>query len=268
MVEEAEEIHGACIVSSPDKELVFETEKGNPATNSLLVAETFEKEHKNVLRDIRNLMAQNLTVRNFYHLSTYRSERGRDEPVIMMNRDGFSLLVMSFTGEKALGFKLAFIDAFNKMEAIIREKRQTLDFTNPDTILKLAQSYKDEYDRRQLAEKKIEADRPKVEFADIVIKSDKGITVGEFACCIYGSECGERGRNQMFDKLRKLGYLKGDKRNRKEWNIPYIEHIRAGLFVVDTTTYVDKNTKMKYTHRMPLITGKGQIHLTEKLRTA
>jgi len=154
------------------------------------------------------------------------------------------------------------------MELEGQQEKPAIDFTNPDTILKLAQSYKNEYDKRLLAEKKIQEDKPKVEFADIVIKSDKGITVGEFACCIYGSECGERGRNQMFDKLRKLGYLKGDKRNRKEWNIPYIEHIRAGLFVVDTTTYVDKNTKMKYTHRMPLITGKGQIHLTEKLRTA
>ena len=251
-------------IPTPEKELVFKTEKGNPATNSLLVAEKFEMQHKNVLQSIRNLTAQNSAVRNFYWETTYVSERGRDEPIIVMNRDGFSLLVMGFTGSKALGFKLAFIDAFNKMEAMIKES-QALDFSNPDTILKLAQSYKDEYDKRLLAEKKIEADKPKVDFADIVIKSDKGITVGEFAKSVYGTECGERGRNLLYAKLRALKLLQG---NRREWNLPYQDYINNGWFVVDTTTYVDKQTKQKYTHKMTLITGEGQIALTEKLRAA
>ena len=99
--------------------LVFKSNDGQPVTNSLLVAEKFEKEHKNVLRDIRNLVAQNCAVRNLFVETTYVSERGCDEPLFVMGRDGFSLLVMGFTGEKALQFKLDFINAFNRMEEML-----------------------------------------------------------------------------------------------------------------------------------------------------
>jgi len=100
-------------------ELVI-NDNGTPVTNSLLVAAKFEKEHKNVLRDIRNLVAQNCAVRNMFVETTYVSERGCDEPLFVMGKDGFSLLVMGFTGDKALQFKLDFIDAFNKMEATLK----------------------------------------------------------------------------------------------------------------------------------------------------
>lgn len=83
-------------------------------TTSLKVAEHFEKEHKNVLQAIENLMAEK-SAASFFTLSSYRS-RGKDYPMYEMDRDGFSLLAMGFTGEKALRWKLDYIKAFNSME--------------------------------------------------------------------------------------------------------------------------------------------------------
>ena len=105
-------------------------------TTSRIVAEYFHKQHKNVLRDIDNLIAQiaseqqssKLSRPPMFQKSTYKVDESMTPyPEYLMNRDGFTLLAMGFTGKKALQFKLAYIDAFNKMEAILSE-RKTLDW--------------------------------------------------------------------------------------------------------------------------------------------
>lgn len=83
-------------------------------TTSLKVAEVFEKEHKSVLEAIRNLTAEKSATK-FFTEKTYKS-RGKEYPMYEMDRDGFSLLVMGFNGEKALKWKLDYINAFNAME--------------------------------------------------------------------------------------------------------------------------------------------------------
>lgn len=85
----------------------------------LLVAEKFGKEHRNVIKSIRNLTAENLAVKNMFVETTYLNERNQYQPMYVMNRDGFTLLAMGFTGQKALQFKLDYISAFNKMEQTI-----------------------------------------------------------------------------------------------------------------------------------------------------
>lgn len=91
-------------------------------TTSLKVAESFEKNHRDVMRTIRNLTAQNCAVGNMFAESTYVNKQGHEQPMFYMNRDGFTLLAMGFTGDKALQFKLKYIEAFNKMEQMIKEK--------------------------------------------------------------------------------------------------------------------------------------------------
>ena len=91
-----------------------------PVTTSLKVAEVFEKEHKNVIRDIRKLIADANQLKiepvKMFDESTYIDKKNEQRPMYYMNRDGFTLLAMGFTGEKALRFKLAYINAFNRME--------------------------------------------------------------------------------------------------------------------------------------------------------
>jgi len=95
------------------------TEKnGKIVVSSLDVARVFEKKHSHVLRDIEVLKSQipdEIGETNF-GLTSYKDGSNRDSKAYNLNRDGFTLLAMGFTGEKALAFKLAYINAFNEME--------------------------------------------------------------------------------------------------------------------------------------------------------
>lgn len=92
---------------------------------SLDVAGTFEKEHYHVLEDIRSIR-QNISTPEFSGLfieQEYIASNGKKNPMFVMNRDGFTLLVMGYNGEKAMQFKLAYIKQFNVMEAALQGKR-------------------------------------------------------------------------------------------------------------------------------------------------
>lgn len=99
-------------------ELVME--KNQPIVSSLVVADRFEKQHKDVLKAIRNLeIPDEFCERNFAPTSidVLQPNGGtRKEPAFNMTRDGFSLLAMGFTGNKAMEWKIKFLDAFNLME--------------------------------------------------------------------------------------------------------------------------------------------------------
>ncbi len=93
--------------------------KGEPITTSRKVAEVFEKEHKNVLRDISNTISDDEFSRLNFELSNYKS-RGKIYPEYILTKDGFTLLVMGYKGEKAMNFKKAYIQRFNDMESFIK----------------------------------------------------------------------------------------------------------------------------------------------------
>ena len=98
---------------------VVELVNERPATTSLKIAECFDKEHKNVLADIRNLLADcpDEFGRLNFQPSSYTNEQGKTQPMYIVYFDGFMLLVMGYTGKKALQMKLAYIEAFNAMRA-------------------------------------------------------------------------------------------------------------------------------------------------------
>lgn len=100
---------------------------GIPVTTSRAVAEQFGKQHKNVIRDIENLRATLDETENgkaFNRLNfepvTLPDAKGESRPAYLLTRDGFTLLAMGFTGAKAVQFKVAYINAFNRMERLIR----------------------------------------------------------------------------------------------------------------------------------------------------
>ena len=102
--------------------IVFQDTEGQPLTNSVLVAEKFDRRHDNVYQAIGKLLIT--CPEKLGHLfieSSYIDIQGKDRPMYIMNRDGFTLLAMGFTGKKALQFKLDYIEAFNKMEKAIKE---------------------------------------------------------------------------------------------------------------------------------------------------
>lgn len=89
-------------------------------TTSLKVAEKFEKDHKNVLRDIRELECSEEFTRLNFEPSSYSNSQNKNQPMYSMTRDGFTMLVMGYTGEKAMKFKEDYINAFNAMESELK----------------------------------------------------------------------------------------------------------------------------------------------------
>lgn len=100
---------------------------GIPVTTSRAVAEQFGKQHKNVIRDIETLISQlkiepataDFAELNFIQIDQPDAQ-GKPRPAYLLTRDGFTLLAMGFTGAKAVQFKVAYINAFNRMERLIR----------------------------------------------------------------------------------------------------------------------------------------------------
>jgi len=121
--------------------------------SSRVVAEVFEKEHKDVLRAIRNLeTTEEFRERNFAPMQeVVKMPTGgvRQDPIYLLTRDGFTILAMGFTGPKAMRFKEAYINAFNKMEEELRNKHALkVPQTYPEALRALAE----EYEQRAIAE--------------------------------------------------------------------------------------------------------------------
>lgn len=90
---------------------------GHAVTTSRHVAESFGKQHDNVLQSIRNAECSEEFRRLNFQAATYRDAQGKPRPEIEMTRDGFCFVAMGFTGARAAQWKEAYIRAFNTLEA-------------------------------------------------------------------------------------------------------------------------------------------------------
>ncbi len=108
---------------------ILSIEKGRPIVSSLSIAEHFGKEHRNVLRDIKNLeIPSEFNALNFEPVD-YKDAKGESRPAYNLTRDGFTILVMGFTGKAAMKWKIRYIEAFNAMEKQLLKPQQLA----PDT---------------------------------------------------------------------------------------------------------------------------------------
>jgi len=123
-------------------------------TTSLKVAEMFGKAHRHILRDIERLIERG--VPNFEQTSYVHPQNGQEYRMFLMDRDGFSLLVMGFTGNKALAWKLKYIEAFNRMEAELMKRQANVlpDFTNP---VEAARAWADQVEQKMVCDAQAKA---------------------------------------------------------------------------------------------------------------
>lgn len=137
---------------------------GKPTTTSLQVAEFFKKDHSKILRDIRSILDQE-TKANF-GLSNYKDKSGKENLMYIIDKDGFTLLAMGFTGKKAFEFKKSYIKAFNAMEKELSKPKQlsTLD------LLKLNQKAIEQLEQRA---KELETENTKLANRDLEVKTQK-----------------------------------------------------------------------------------------------
>ena len=125
---------------------------GKLVTSSRNVALAFGKEHFNVLRDIRNLLSVNPdTEFNAFNFECvdFIDKNGDYRPEYLLTRDGCMLLIMGYTGEKALKIKTAYIKRFNEMEQALKNKNIMLpNFSNP---AEAARAWANEFEAKQIA---------------------------------------------------------------------------------------------------------------------
>ena len=138
-------------------DLVFKSENNQALTNSLLVAEKFGKNHRDVLESVRELIkgcAENSADPMFVETTYINEQNGQEYPMFIMNRDGFTLLAMGFTGKKAMKFKLDYISAFNEMEKALKEQEKPL--SQLEILVQSAQALLDQSRRIENVEKRLD----------------------------------------------------------------------------------------------------------------
>lgn len=238
-------------------DIILSTQNGEPVASSRQIAENFGKEHKHVLRDIENLIGgeSKIGLSSMFFKSEYISAQNKKLPEYLMNRDGFSLLVMGFTGKAALEWKLKYIAAFNEMEKKLAQRPQL------SRAELMAQALIAAHDELEHKDRQIAELTPKGIFADAVSASKKSILVGELAklLCQNGVQIGQ---NRLFVWMRERGYLIKDPK-RSDYNMPTQRAVEQGLFEIKETTVVhsDGHTSINKT---PKVTGKGQVYFVNQ----
>ena len=237
-------------------ELGIVIENNRPVVSSRKVAEVFEKEHYNVIRDIRTLDCD----AEFYALNfegiSYIDSMNREKPEYLMTRLGFSVLTMGFTGAKAMQWKIKYAEAFEKMEA----ERHSIKL--PATYLEALEDLVKTEKERLILEAKVEQDKPYTALGYALTPDQKETSVGQMAAILSQSLGYKVSRDTLFAILEKDGYLCTTE---TEWHRPRQKYYDNGILryrVHDTQTR--RGIKRTFT---PYFTPKGRAHITEKYTT-
>ena len=236
------------------KELVHVGDSNQIVTDSRTVADSFEKRHDHVLRDIENLK---ISLPNFGEMffqteTPDLSGRGRMYKTYIMNRDGFTLLAMGFTGAKAMQWKLKYIEAFNEMEKKLKAEHQN-SYMIADPIERAKKWIEEEQVRKDQAQQ-IEEMKPKALFSDAITSSNTSILIGDLAKILKGNGI-DIGQKRLFVWMRDHGYLIKGKRSDR--NMPTQKAMNLGLFEIKESSYISGDG-VNHITKTPKVTGKGQ----------
>ena len=183
-------------------DLVIQNSKGNDVTTSLIVAEVFGKRHDHVLRDIESLSCSDtFNLLNFGEIE-YTDNRGRSQKAYEMTKDGFSFLVMGYTGEKAGQFKERFINEFNKREQLLKNEDYILARSQEilNNRMKLMEAKVAQLEEEnELQSRQLKESAPKVEYFDKALSS-----VGTYTATQIAKEFGW-GAETLNRKLKERG---------------------------------------------------------------
>lgn len=232
-------------------DIVLSMQSGEPVASSRQIADNFEKRHDHVMRDIDAMKKDVPNFGEMFFETTAPDSYGREQRAYLMNRDGFTLLAMGFTGKAALEWKLKYIAVFNEMEKKLADQPQLTRSQLLATALIAAHEELEEKDK-QIAEL-----TPKGVFADAVSASSQSILVGEMAKLLSQNGI-QMGQNRLFAWMRENEYLIKD-RKRTDYNMPTKKSMELHLFEIKETSiaHSDGHTSINKT---PKVTGIGQVY--------
>lgn len=224
-------------------------------TTSRIIAERFDKEHYAVLRAIRDLIDKNPEwgAVNFASFKI-NDLTGESTSHYEMTRDGYAMLVMGFTGKKAMEWKIKFLEAFNAMEQQVRSQSQTatIDLNDPAQLVPLLSNYAQ---RTQVAEAKVLELSPKAEAFDRLDTAEGNLTVRPAAKVLGIPE----GKLIRWLEVNRWAF----RQNGKGPLQAYIEKKNAGYLDHKLGRYVDGSTGEDKVSITLVITPKGIARLAK-----
>ena len=236
-----------------ESDTLVEIVQNQIVVSSRQLAEHFEKRHDHVLRDIVNIEKK---IPQYFGEMFWEGKQpdsyGRMQKVYYMNREGFSLITMGFTGQKAVEWKIKYIQAFKTMEQmLLKQSQESYQIADP---IERAKRWIEEEKVRIEQAKALEEAKPKIVFADAVAASHTSILIGDLAKLLKQNGY-ETGQKRLFAQLRNEGYLikQGNSKN-----MPTQKAMEKGLFEVKETTVNNPNGSIHVT-KTTKVTGKGQV---------
>ncbi|MGO3884710.1 MAG: phage antirepressor KilAC domain-containing protein [Mycetocola sp.] len=238
---------------------IVEDAEGDLRVSSLIIAQQTAAQHKNILELVRN----NLTDLEAFGLVAFETRArsqgqhgGGDTTYALLNEPQSTLLITYMRNSEVVkAFKLALVKEFYRM-------RQALagQVVVPRSLPDALRAYAVEVEKSAALEAKVQADAPKVLFADSVATSDATILVGELAKILRGNGI-TIGQNRLFAKLRDDGFL--IKREGTDYNMPTQKAMELELFQIKETaiTHSDGHVTVNKT---PKVTGKGQAYFINR----
>ena len=189
---------------------------------------------------------------------------GRQQETSIINESGLYNVILRSDKPEAKPFRKwvtsEVLPAIRKHGGYLTPDKVEEALLNPDTIIQLATQLKEERLARAAAEKKIEADAPKVLFAGAVEASQTSTLIGEFAKILKQNGI-ETGQKRLFDWMRKNGYL--IKRKGSDYNMPTQRAMEMGLFEIKESVHLNSSGCNVIT-KTPKLTGRGQLFFTNK----
>lgn len=228
---------------------------GTLLVSSREVAKDFNKEHNDTKKRIRDL-AQDMGEKShiYFYENSYLDSMNRRQNEYLMTRDGFTLLAMGFNGTKAMSWKLKYIEAFNRMEEII--KTRSIPQGKELMALAVLEAQKTiDAQTSLLAEQK-----PKVVLADAITESITSISIGDLAKILRQNGV-DTGQNKLFEWMRKNRYL--IHRKGTDYNMPTQRSMNMRLFEIKEASFV-RSDGLTAINKTPKVTGKGQNYFINK----
>lgn len=190
---------------------------GHLVVSSLEIAAHYKKRHENVMRQINIIISTNEKCKSMFIPGIYKNKQNHEYPCYFMDRDGFSILTMGFTGKEALEWKIKYIEAFKAMENTI-QTMQLDSYRIEDPVLR-AKRWIEEHQAAIETEKKLEIAAPKAESFDQICTSSTSMNFTE-AAKILGIK-----RSILIDALERHMYVY---RNRNSVIVPYAQYGETG----------------------------------------
>ena len=235
-----------------------------PMIDSRDVSEMIDRPHNDLIKSIRtylDYLAQgNFPLSDFFLPDTYKDSTGRTLPCYLLTRKGCDMVANKMTGEKGVLFTATYVTKFEEMENSLKTTiKDSYMIADP---IERAKAWILEAEQTKSLTLQLEAQHPKVIFADSVAVSSTSILIGELAKIIKGNGI-DMGEKRFFEWLRNNKYLIS--RKGTDYNAPTQKSMDLGIFKVKETvvTHSDGHITINKTTK---VTGKGQIYFVNKFK--